>query len=401
MTRNPIFIAPQARRGMALPMVIVVLLVLSASFAGGVALARGERALDDAGKTGVLAQTYAETGLQRGIADRAALGLSGMPGASDSTRVTFSGGYYDVITTRLREAVGTSIPGLYFVRSHAVVTRTGVGGGPSAEYTVTQMATWTVGTMAVQSALTGYNGTDKAGAAGAISGVDQCPVGSGGSGVTLPAVAVPTTASDGGPGYDGSLAPLTGTPQVSYIGATPAAAAAASPIDWPGIYAGTSIAPTFTVNAAGATLRADGTLETNPAFQLDWATYWTTNPTDFPVIFVKNGPPNAGTEFILSSFGKGMLIVQDDIRLNGSTAGWDGVILVGGRLRTNGANRVQGATVSGLNTQMGYTPGPTDINDLNGTKQFLYDSCNVKQATNALGKLRVYRNTWSNSFKTF
>ncbi len=401
MQRTPSSFAHRPRRGMALPMVIVVLLVLSASFAGGVALARGERALDDAGKTGLMAQTYAETGLQRGIADRSSLGLSGMPGASDSTRVTFSGGYYDVITTRLRTAVGTSVPGLYFVRSHAVITRTGVAGGPSAEYTVTQLAVWTAGTMSVQSALTGYNGTDKSGAAGAISGVDQCPVGSGGTGLTLPAVAVPSVASDGGPGYDGSLSPLTGTPQVSYIGATPAAAAAASPIDWPGIYAGTSITPTFTVNAAGATLKADGSLETNPAYQLNWSTYWTTNPTSFPVILVKNGPPNAGTEYILDGFGKGMLIVQDDIRLNGNTAGWDGIILVGGRLRTNGANRVQGATVAGLNTQMGYAPGPSDINDLNGTKQFLYDSCNVRQATNALGKLRVYRNTWSNSFKTF
>ena len=96
-----------------------------------------------------------------------------------------------------------------------------------------------------------------------------------------------------------------------------------------------------------------------------------------------------------------MLIIQDDIRLNGNGSGWDGIILAGGRLRTNGSNRVSGATVSGLNTQLGYTPLPSDINDLNGTKQFLYNSCNVKSATAALGKLRVYKNTWSMNFKTF
>jgi hypothetical protein len=325
--------------------------------------------------------------LQRLTGDRAALGLSGQPGASDSTRVMFSGGYYDLITTRLRPGSGTTIPSLYYLRSHAVVTRTGVGGGPAAEYTVTSLATWLNGHMSVQSALTGYNGTNKAGAAGAISGVDQCPVASGGTGTTIAAVAVPTVASDGGPGYDGSTAPLTGSPLVSYIGANPTAAAAASTIDWPSIYNGTAFTPDFTSTWSGTGFPT--------------TTWFAANPTSFPIIYVQNGPPNSGNEFVLSSFGRGLLIVQDDIRLNGNTAGWDGIILVGGRLRTNGSNRVQGATVSGLNTQMGFAPGPTDINDLNGTKQFLYDSCNVSSAVSSFGSLRVYTNTWTNNYKTY
>ncbi len=249
------------------------------------------------------------------------------------------------------------------------------------------MAVWTAGTMSVQSALTSLNGTDKAGAAGAISGVDQCPVASGGSGTTIAAVAVPNLSADGGPGYDGSTAPLTGTPLVRSLGANPTAAAAASPINWASIYDGSAITADFVSDWQGNGFPT--------------AAWFTANPTKFPVIFVQNGPPNSGNEFVLAEFGRGMLIVQDDIRLNGNTAGWDGIVLVGGRLRTNGSNRVQGATVSGLNTQMGYAPQPTDINDLNGTKAFLYDSCNVRSATNALGKLRVYKNTWSNNFKTY
>jgi len=378
---------------MALPMVIVVLLVLSASLAGGFMLARGERALDDAGKSAVLAQTYAETGLQRVISDRGGLGLTGMPGASDSTRVTFSGGYYDVTTTRLRTAVGTTVPGLYFMRSHAVITRTGVAGGPSAEFTVTRLALWTSGTMTVQSALTGVNGTNKAGAAGTISGVDQCPVSSGGSGTTIAAVAVPTTASDGGPGFDGSTAPLVGSPLVQTLAATPTAAAAAVPIDWANVSSGASITADFTVNYQGNGISG------SPNFPND--AWFTANPNTWPVIRVANGPPNSGNEFVLGSFGRGILIVQDDIRLNGNTSGWDGIILIGGRLRTNGSNRVQGATVSGLNTQLGFTPDANDVNDMNGTKQFLYDSCNVKSATSAMGKLRVYKSTWSTTYKTY
>jgi hypothetical protein len=372
---------------MALPMVIVVLLVLTASFAGGVALARGERALDDAGKASVLAQTYAESGLERIASDRTALGLSGQPGASDSTRVAFTGGYYDLITTRIRPSSGTTIPALYYLRSHAVVTRASVAGAPAAEYTVTTIATWLNGSMTVQSALTGYNGTDKAGAAGAISGVDQCAVVDGGTGTSLPAVAVPTTASDGGPGYDGSLAPLEGSPLVQSIGANPFAAAAASPIDWPAIYNGTAIIPQFTSDYQGNGFPTQA--------------WFDANPTVFPVIFVANGPPNSGHEFILNHFGRGMLIVQDDILLNGNTAGWDGVLLVGGRIRTNGSNRVAGATVAGLNTQFGVTPQPSDINDLNGTKAFLYNSCTVSRAVAGLGSMRIYKNTWANNFKTY
>lgn len=375
------------RRGMALPVVIVVLLVLSASIAGGFIMARGERAIDDAGKTAIQAQSLAETGLQRIVGDRAALGLTGAPGASDSTRVSTSNGYYDVTTTRLRVAVGTTVPALYVVRAHGVVTASGVAGAPNAEYTVTQLATWAAGTMTVQSALTGVNGTNKAGNAGTISGVDQCPVSSGGSGTTIAAVAGPTTASDGGPGYDGMTGPLVGNPQVQSLGATPAVASAAVPINWPSIVAGTAMTFDYTSDWTGSGFPTQA--------------WFDANTTVFPTIFVNNGPPNSGHEFVLNGFGRGLLVVYDDIRLNGNTAGWDGIILVGGRLRSNGSNRVQGATVTGLNTQLGYTPDANDVNDLNGTKQFLYDSCNVRSAATGLGKLRIYPATWANNFKVY
>jgi hypothetical protein len=375
------------RRGMALPVVIVVLLVLSASIAGGFIMARGERAIDDAGKTALEAQNLAETGLQRVVGDRAALGLSGMPAASDSARVTTSDGYYDVITTRLRAASGTTIPALYVVRSHAVVTKSGVAGGPNAEYTVTQLATWQVGNMTVQAALTGVNGTDKDGVSGQISGVDQCPVSSGGSGATIAAVAGPTNAADGGAGYDGSLTPLVGNPQVQSLGSTPPAAAAAVPIQWASIVNGTGMTFDYTSDWQGNGFPTQA--------------WFDANTTVFPTIFVDNGPPNSGHEFVLDYFGRGLLVVYDDIRLNGNTAGWDGIIIVGGRIRSNGSNRVQGATVTGLNTQLGYTPAANDVNDLFGTKQFLYDSCNVRSATTGLGRLRIYPATWANNFKVY
>jgi hypothetical protein len=379
---------------MALPTVIVVLLILTASFAGGVALTRGERLIDDAGKAAVFAQSYAETGLQRVVSDRAALGLTGVPGASDSTRVTFAGGYYDVVTTQLR-ANGTA-PGLYFMRSHAVITKAGTANAPSAEYTVTQLGIWMSGSMTVQSALTGINGTTKNGGAGAISGVDQCPVASGGTGTTIAAVAGPAVAADGGAGYKGSLGPLTGNPQVQTIAATPAAAAAAVHIDWPNISTGAAVTPDFVLDNSGNLISG------NAATWVSWTSFFLNHPTAWPVILVQNGPMIANNNFSLPSHGQGMLIIQDDLTLSGSQAGWNGVLLVGGSLTSNGTNIVQGATVTGLNDQIaGYVPTSNDVDTMNGTKQYLYDSCNVKNAVAAFGAMRVYKNTWSNIYKTY
>ena len=62
---------------------------------------------------------------------------------------------------------------------------------------------------------------------------------------------------------------------------------------------------------------------------------------------------------------------------------------------------MQGATITGLNVKLGYSVADNDVNDLNGTKQYLYNSCNVKSAMAALGTLRVYQNTWANTFPTY
>ena len=57
--------------------------------------------------------------------------------------------------------------------------------------------------------------------------------------------------------------------------------------------------------------------------------------------------------------------------------------------------------ITGLNVKLGYTVTATDMNDLNGTKQYLYNSCNVSGSLSSLGALRVYQNTWANSFPDY
>jgi hypothetical protein len=370
------------RPGFALPMVILVMFILVGALAAGFNMLSSERAADDASVQSQVAAALAETGLQQGLRNRPGLGLPAVPPAGvESTRVTLTNGYADIITTRMRAPVGTTVPALYLVRSRGVRTRTGVAGAGNASAMSSAFATFQNMTMTIQSAMTGINGIDKAGNAGAISGVDQCPVALGGTGTSVAAVAVPDV-----PGYSGQTGPLSGTPLVQSLGATAATAATTVPFDWADIVSGSAITPDFLADYLGNGFPSTG--------------WFASNPLRWPTIIVNNGPyPNM--EFTLSSFGRGLLIVYGDLNLNGNTAGWDGIIIVGGKITSNGTNAVSGATITGLNVKLGYNVTNNDVNDLNGTKSYFYNSCNVNSALSALGALRVYQNTWANNFPSY
>ena len=370
------------RSGFALPMVILVMFVLVGALASGFAMMSGERGADDATLQQQGATALSETGLQQGLRNRTGLGLPAVPPAGvESLRVAYADGFVDIVTTRLRAAVGTTVPALYVVRSRGVRLRSGTARAGAAIAMSTAFATFQQMTMTVQSSMTGINGINKAGNAGIISGVDQCAVGAGGTGNTLPAVAVPVD-----PGFSGQTGPLEGNPKVQTIGATATDAAATVPFDWDEIVNGNAITPTFDIPSNGSGFPS--------------TTWFTDNPNQWPTIIVRNGPdPN--NEFTLSAFGRGLLILFGDLRLAGNTAGWNGIILVGGRLRSNGTNEVQGATITGLNVKLGFTVDDNDVNDLNGTKKYMYNSCNVNSAMAALGSLRVYQNSWANSFPAY
>lgn len=374
-----------ARRGFALPVVILAMFLLVGALASGFAMISGERAADDATLQQQAAAALAESGLQQAFNNRAGMGLAALPVGMDSARLTLSGGYADVITTRLRAPVGTTVPGLYYIRVRGVRQSTGVAGAGDAVAFASGFAYYNPVTLTIQSSMTGANGINKNGNSGTISGVDQCPAAAGGGQPTLPAVAVPEW-----PGYDGKEAPLegAGSPPIEYIGEDPEEAAESIPIDWDAIVNGDAISPTFDVAADGTGFPA--------------SSWFTDNPTAFPTIIVRNGP-DPSTVWSLDASGRGLLIVFGDIRLNGNNSGWDGIILVGGSLTSNGSNQVRGATITGLNVKLGFAVTQNDVNELNGTKQFLYHSCNVASAMQNAnsGALRSYQNSWANSFPSY
>jgi len=367
------------RAGFALPVVILAMFLMVGALASGFAMIRGERAADDATVQQQAAQALAETGLQQGFQNRAGLGLTSLPTTQDSGRMTTSEGYVDVITRRLRAPTAT-VPGLYYIRARGVRTRTGTAGSGNAVAFATGFATFSQINLTVQSSLTSANGINKSGNSGEISGVDNCTAAQGGGKATLPAVAVPTN-----PGYTGQTGPLTGNPQIKYVGATETAAAATIPIDWDGIVNRNMITPDINV-------AADGTGWPSQA-------WFDADTTRFPTIIVRNGPNPEGM-FVVEGFGRGTLIVFGSIWFKGNTGGWDGIILAGGRLKSSGGNQVRGATITGLNIKLGYNVGENEVTELAGTKKFLYNSCYVSKSLQnfSSGGLRAYENAWSGTF---
>lgn len=344
-------------RGSALLIAILASAVLGAGLMGVLTLSGAERrtVMNQHARTDAYA--VAETGLQQFVANRIALGFTSSPAAaSESTRVTVSGGYADVVLTRLRPAVG-ALPALYVVRSHGFATRGSLSGTPVAERQVAQLAQWSTGSMVPLGAFTAINGLTKQGASGSLAGADACGVNASIAGVAV-----------GAPGYtqNGNSVPR-GNPNILSLG-TAAQAASTVTIDWNGIVNNGAVTPD--VSLPGGT----------------WPTSWPV--TTWRVIKVTGN-------YTLPSTGRGLLIVTGNLTVGART--WDGVILVGGQLIVTGNMVLRGAIVSGLNVKLGSTVAASTIN--NGTRTFQYNSCNVASALGSFAAgLALVPNAWMDNW---
>jgi hypothetical protein len=263
------------------------------------------------------------------------------------------------------------LPAVYAITSRGVNTtaRRYAGSAPAAERTVATYALWVPAPIEMYGAFTSLSGINKNGGSGELSGFDRC-----GASPNINGVAVPNG------GYTGPVTPIQGVPDDTpyYLG-TPGVAGTARDsidIDWAGIVAwpNTSMIP-------------DHRVPTQP---------WPVNFTDWPVVRVDNA---AGPVFTLpNNAGKGILIVTGDLNLDGAV-GWEGLVLVGGRLTSNGNNTVYGAVVAGLNIKLGIDPGTSDI--ANGTKTYQYDSCALKRALGNVGSIQRVRNGWIDTWPSY
>ena len=359
----------RARRGMALPMAVLAVALLTSVIAGALLVLGSERRTIDTQDATVKAAALAQSALAWFMKERnTTFGFTATPpAASESTRIDYTGlGYADVVLARVRPEAGAN-RAIYIVRSHGVLTGGRLSGLPAAERTVAQYAQFARQSLEVKGGWTALTGLTKNGSQGTLSGVDNC-----GDSATVGGVAVPTV-----PGYQqnggGSSVP-TGNPPIVDLG-TQAQASAAVNIDWDAIINHGAITPTITI--------PPGSLPPTPYP----ANYW-------PIILINNTSLfnlGAGTAYR----GQGLLIVKGDLAIDGSSQ-WNGIVLVGGVLTANGNNTVLGSAVSGLNVKLGMTVAASDVG--NGTKTYQYDSCNVQNAVNGLSHLRPYNNAWADNW---
>lgn len=369
------------RRGLAMPMALLVLVVLTAGVTAGFAATSSESIVNQAHRGDTRAYNLAVAGLEQFLARRNETGFCSnclsdpAAAAADSewTRVSLTGGYADVKAVLVRKHISDTLPALYFIRSTGTDTSVRMNGATrsvAGTRIVGIYATWNTATVNVQGAWFALNGLTKNGTAGSIDGADQCSVANGGTGKTLAGAIVPANG-----GFSGKTASFSGSPAIDSSQSF-ATLAANSKLDWAAIIGG-SITPDFDVTGP-----LPGTFPDANWFQ--------NHPNDWPIIRVRRSGP-------LPNAGRGMIIADSNFDINGSDM-WDGIVLVGGQLTSNGNNTTAGATLSGLNYLLGGNVPPSqDLSDnstANGQKTYVYNSCNVSKASKGLRSYKAMMNTY-------
>jgi hypothetical protein len=362
-----------SRPGFALPMSILVIIVLTAGLAAGFSATNSEISTNAAQRAQSRAYTFAQAGLEQFMARRNQAGFctgcvadpAAAAADSEYTRVTFSGGYADVVAVKVRPYIDQATPAIYFIRSKGVdqsIKLSGAGMNVFAERAVGMYAAWNTMNMQVLAAWTSLSGLNKNGT-GVISGIDNCGQKADVAGATVP---------KGDLHVQGGSFDPTGTPPVDTSN-TFTQLKDKIKIDWDGIVNNNAIQADFTVPGTGFP-------------DISW---FNANPDAWPVIRVyTNG-------FALPNRGRGTIIADSNFVISGSNM-WDGIVLVGGQLTSNGNNTTAGATLSGLNFMIGGTPSTSSVDDANanGQKTYVYDSCNVENATKGMRLYIAMPNTW-------
>ena len=264
----------RARRGAALPVALLIIVIVSVLAASAFTMLGSERRVADNTNAQLDAYTLARGGLERFVVSRASLGFTAEPPAAvESTTIALPGGYAEVVMRQVKQPQGTAVPAVYVIRSRGVRTL-GATTTIAAERTVAEYAAFDYGAPRVAAAWTAISGLSINGSSATISGYDGCS-----ASPAIGAVAVPNG------GYDGSSSVPTGVPNVVYLG-TAAQTPAAVEVDWNGIVNGSAMPPDITVTGS-----------TGWPTSSDWS-----NPNFWPVI-------RANGNLDLPSDGRGTLIV--------------------------------------------------------------------------------------------
>lgn len=409
----------RAREGFALPLAIMVLALLSIGLVAGFAMSTSEQAATSSQRAQARAYSYAQAGLEAFLTQRkefragctpatpytavqaSACGfcpqcwlvnatavngsvnanLDTLPTVAESVTVNFTKGkaFIRAVPVWVNVATGR---GTYFLTSTGTDNQGGIATGANttraASRTVGVYVTWSKATMNVMGALVSFSGIIKNGT-GNISGIDECGADTNVVGINVPSEesvvlngAASTFVPQGNPPYD----TLKTFSQDS----------AQTRLDWAGITSGTTMPADINITTTSSAFPSAGTFASD-------TNYW-------PIIHVFNRSASWTGMWTLPNQGRGILIVDGDLTINGSNQ-WDGVVLVGGQLVSNGNNVTSGTVMAGLNRLIGIAANAVSDADLNGTKSYMYNSCSVKKATSSMARYNMVPNTWMDNVSQY
>lgn len=342
--------AGRSSGGFALLVALLALVGVSALAAGGFLLANSERAAVSNYRDAVDAFYIAQMGLSDYVGGR-----SGAP-TDGTTTYTYEGGQADVTVA---EVGSTSDDGrLYRVSSEGTVT------DASAVRRVELLVMLDPSTIPTPpGALVSGAGVNKSGTSGSISGQDVC--GSAG-----------TVAGLRAPSYSGSDDPLSGDPPKEITNDPFAGFVDAD--WWTGMRSGDLVEHEYVVTDDSG-----------------WPDFSSLPSDAWPVVYVDAETIDLGS----TESGRGLIITKGNLTLNGKFE-WDGGLLVGGSITDNGTGYLNGAIVTGLNRLLGDSVTEDDLqdSDLQGTKSYQYDSCNLATLNQKIARLIEVPGTWREIF---
>jgi len=335
--------------------VLVALVGLTALAAAGMVITETQLRASENQEAGMNAFYAADAGLQQYLGTKVV--------ATSTDTFAYAAGTTVVEGEKILDLPNDRV--LYRVRS---VSSYAPPEGGTASRTVSRLVLFSAGSVVAKASFASGSGLQKNGGAGTISGIDQASAGN----PNCPNSPAPTVAGVAVPpgGYTqngGGLVP-EGAPDV-YEAPSGIELLQSTGVPWNKIVNQGLLAPDYTIPADS------------------WPDFGTLGADEWPVIYV-----NGSIDVTPSHSGRGSLIVRNNLTMNGAFQ-WDGLLLVGGYVTSNGYQTVEGATITGLNELLGETTPVADLG--NGNKKFLYHSCYLTMASKAaFGGLSEVPGSW-------
>lgn len=358
------------RRGVTLITSLLLILLLTVAILAGYSRVSADRRTTMDGAGALDAYAVAQNGVDRFINETPAQPVA----FPDSSTYAVPGGSATVRIERVRE----SAPGMSALY---LLTSTGSSTGnrydaraARAERTVAQLIQWSQAEIKGAAALTTLNGIEQAGNPATYDGRNGCYPGD------------PSKWAPGLQMLDENDFTKTGSAKDPEIYGTDP-----GQITELGTLQQALDALGFEWSTVVSSVSSMGNVTTVPMAQFGSKDFGgfafpDTTVTPWPIILIDNKDyPNSTNpvSYAANKPGHGILIVTGDFETSGNAFEWDGLVLVGGKMKVNGNSTWTGSVYAGLNNDDPLNPSVVTDNSILGTKTFKFNSCTLAKALTA------------------